>query len=31
MELATDVEYMRARAAILEFLYARRAPVREAA
>jgi nitrate/nitrite transport system ATP-binding protein len=31
MELATDVEYMRARAAILEFLYARRAPTREAA
>jgi nitrate/nitrite transport system ATP-binding protein len=31
MELATDVEYMRARAAILAFLYARRAPAREAA
>jgi nitrate/nitrite transport system ATP-binding protein len=31
MELATDIEYMRARAAILEFLYARRAPTREAA
>ena len=31
MELVTDVEYMRARAAILEFLYARRAPALEAA
>jgi nitrate/nitrite transport system ATP-binding protein len=31
MDLAADVEYMRARAAILEFLYARRAPAREAA
>ncbi len=31
LELTTDVEYMRARAAILEFLYARRAPSREAA
>lgn len=31
IELATDAEYMRARAAILAFLYARRAPSREAA
>jgi nitrate/nitrite transport system ATP-binding protein len=31
MELATDIEYMRARAAILEFLYVQRAPTREAA
>ncbi len=31
LELTTDTEYLRARAAILEFLYARRAPSREAA
>ena len=31
LELTTDTEYLRARAAILEFLYARRTPSREAA
>ena len=31
LELTTDTEFLRARAAILEFLYARRAPSREAA